>query len=242
MFENQTVRDESSGAIYRLSGGFKLGYPNPGTYAAHGSPPFTNYNPWFLMNIPSGPNIYPPGVFEDQVVRNPMSGSIYKLINGQKCHYPSMHVYKAHGEPPFTDVNPMLLADIVDGPHMNHHGIMEGAVVRDPSSGSIYVIKHGHKHHYPSMNVYAAHGNPPYVEYDSSILNSIPSGHPILPPGFYDGQVVRDSMSGAIYRIVNGQKRHYPDMQIYEMHGAPAFTNFESYTLNEIPNGPAYYD
>lgn len=240
MYEGQIVRDEQSGAIYRLSGGYKLHFPNMGTYQAHGSPAFTNYNTWLLAAIPQGPNIYPTGVSEGQVVRDPNSGAIYRLINGRKSHYPNMEVYTAHGKPAFTNVDSTLLSHIIDGPTMNGAGITEGSVIRDKASGAIYRVMNGHKHHYPNMPVYQAHGSPAFTDYESWQLSGIPEGPSILPPGFYDGQVVRNPQSGAIYRLANGRKSHYPNMNVYQAHGSPAYVDHDPNVLNNIPDGPAY--
>lgn len=240
MQEGQIVRDQASGAIYKLAGGFKHHYPNMGTYSAHGSPPSTNYDQYVLMGIPTGPNVYPPGLFEGQVVRDQSSGAIYKLVNGFKCHYPDMPSYTSHGSPPFTNFDSGILANLVDGPKMNAAGIVEGAIIRDNKSGAIYIMKHGHKHHYPNMGVYGAHGSPAYKDYDPSVLQNIPNGIPVLPPGYYEGQVIRNPQSGAIYRICGGKKCHYPNMQVYQMHGSPAYKDCDVNMLNNIPDGAAY--
>jgi len=208
-------------------------------YTSHGKPAFTNYATALLADVADG-QAMPLAVTEGSVVRDKSNGKIYRIVNGHNCHYPNFEVYTLHSKPQYQDLDSAVLTPIPDGHPILPPGVYEGMVVRDRNSGAIYRILHGAKCHYPNMDVYTAHGQPAFTEFDGHVVGPIPEGATVLPPGFHDGQVVRDKATGAIYRLVNGKKSHFPNMQVYTSHGSPAYTDFDSHALAPIPVGPSY--
>jgi hypothetical protein len=236
--EGSVVRDKSNGKIYRIIGGRKCHYPNMGTYESYGKPAYLDMESYQLSGFADGLNILPNGIYEGQVVRDTANGKIYRVMEGKKCHFPDTTVYASHGNPPFTNYAPQVMADIVDGPSIPML-IGEGSVVRDKSNGRIFKIINGLKCHYPNPTIYTAHGAPHVTDFDAHVLAPIPEGHPILPPGIYEGSVVRDQANGAIYRIINGLKCHYPNPEVYTAHGKPACQEFQAGLVAAIPDGPS---
>ena len=234
--EGSIIRDRATGAIYRVDGGRKSHF-TADVYKLHGTPAYTDFDGHQLAVLPDGPMVLPPGIFEGQVIRDVANGAIYKVIGGKKCHYSNGQVYAAHGSPAFTNFDSVLVNAVTSG-NAIAHSIVEGSVIRDPKTGAISRIINGKKSAYPNIHVYAAHGSPAYTEYDASVLNAIPTDiSVILPPGFTDGQIIRNQNSGAIYRIVHGRKCHFPNPESYAAHGSPAFTNFEPSRIDMIPDG-----
>lgn len=118
--EGSVLHDTVLGRVYRVSGNMKWWYPNEGVYATHGNPPFINYPPAVMEQIPTSPALMlPAGLVEGQVVHDPTTGEVSRLVLGRRCWYPTWAIYQAHGAPPFTNVNHHFLKDIPLGPRFS---------------------------------------------------------------------------------------------------------------------------
>lgn len=237
LFDGQVVRDPSGG-IYMLVSGKKCHFSGE-AYASHGSPAFTQMSNNVLADVVDGPAMQPKVkiIGEGTVVSDKSNGKIYVIHQGRKCHYPNMDIYALHGKPSFVACESHELGHFIDGPSILPPGVVEGQVIRDQASGSIYRVVNSQKCHYPNGEVYGAHGSPAFTNFGSNVVSSIPEGPVVLPPGLFEGQVIRDPSNGSIYKLAGGKKRHYPSMQVYQSHGSPAFTDYPSNVINSIPAG-----
>lgn len=59
-----------------------------------------------------------------------------------------------------------------------------------------------------------------------------------LPDGVANGDVIRCAATGGIYKIENGTKRWYPNMEIYTKHGQPEYKSANCAVVSNIPAGP----
>jgi hypothetical protein len=57
---------------------------------------------------------------------------------------------------------------------------------------------------------------------------------------FAEGATIRDSDTGAIYTIENGQKRWYPDWPTYVSWGKPAYKDYPNIAVYFTPQGPNF--
>lgn len=110
-----------------------------------------------------------------------------------------------------------------------------GAVLRCPISGSIYVIDKGKKRKFPNITVYRSWGRPSFKEVSCNLLKQIPNG-PELPL-LTSGMNLKCSTTGAIYEIQDGKKHWYPTSQIYKSWGSPSYQTLSCPLLDLIPNG-----
>jgi len=234
LFNGQVVRDPAGG-IFMLMEGKKRHYTAE-VYANHGNPAYTQMSNNVLNDVVDGPAMTCK-IGEGAVVLDKSNGKIYVISQGRKCHYPNMEIYTMYGKPHATSCEAHELTHFADGPSILPPGIVEGQVIRDQASGAIFRVVNGHKNAYPNGETYGAHGSPAFTNFASNIISSIADGPCILPPGLFDGQVIRDPQSGAIFKLEGGKKRHYPSMQVYQAHGSPAYTEYPSNICNSVASG-----
>lgn len=58
-----------------------------------------------------------------------------------------------------------------------------------------------------------------------------------LPSGIVNGDVIRDTTTGKIFKIAQGKRREYPDLNVYRSWGSPAYKDFPSRVVTTIPFG-----
>jgi hypothetical protein len=85
--------------------------------------------------------------------------------------------------------------------------------------------------------------NKKIINNQKNIMQLITSGMESLkkyPAGLVEGQVVHEPKSGAISKLVNGQKCWFPTPIIYAKYGSPSYTSMSDFILDTIPNGPNF--
>lgn len=192
---NQVVRCDSDGAIYKIDNN-TLRHYTPTGYAANGSPPYTNFDCSTLYKIPRGSDIdasvvapvassLPSGLTNNQVVRCDADGAIYKIDNNTLRHYTPAG-YNAAGGPAYQNVDCSTLNKIPRGSDIDAlvsatqlpNGLTNNQVVRCDADGAIYKIDNNTLRHYTPAG-YAANGSPQYTNASCSILNAISKGSDI---------------------------------------------------------------
>lgn len=66
------------------------------------------------------------------------------------------------------------------------------------------------------------------------------SAGPSLPAGIAEGDVIRCTATGGIYKIVNGKKQWYPSPAVWGKYGNPGFKDVDCGAVNSIPDGPNF--
>jgi hypothetical protein len=117
-----------------------------------------------------------------------------------------------------------------------------GNLMRDPSSGAIFLVAYGQKNRFPTCDMIARWGFGAscgsYIDITQAQQYRLNSGADIT-------QFARSSQTFALYHIVNGQKRAlrtWDQVLAIADGGSTAYADFPQATLNLIPTGPDYLE
>lgn len=112
-------------------------------------------------------------------------------------------------------------------------------------NGAIYKVINGKKCLYPSPDVFLSYGqintnSPPRVYSTTcNVANAFPSGPTLtLNTDWFEQKTVNCAGRPEVYRIISGQKCHYPNPDILNSYGAPTIITISCDTLDMFPTGP----
>jgi hypothetical protein len=153
--------------------------------------------------------------------------------------------YWAEGHPVPHTMSAEALNGIAQGPDL---AIPAGAFFRDANRGTIYQLGgDGAAHPLPNMDTLSCLGNPRYIDIPAAVLDGIRVGS--YAQCAREGQLVRDTQTGALWLIRNGQKDYVLNMAIADelMKRIPStqgrWTDVPHATLETYKPGPnAYVD
>ncbi len=90
-------------------------------------------------------------------------------------------------------------------------------------------------------SIYGWCGNPGEINCRTSVNDSLYNGAGLpLPPGFFNGNVIRCAVDGAIYRLEDNRRRWYPNPTVYAKYGRPPYTNVDCNIIDSIVPGPVF--
>ncbi len=165
-----------------------------------------------LEKYPLGPSIK----FPQYSLLQSKKGAIFLLVDDFKYGIPSKAIFKKIGFNPEeviraskADLDSYPTAGLLTAPSDNP--VTE--LVQDKKTGAIFAVERGVKHPLLEKAVLKANfRHRPFVRMSAAVLESLPTGEPIL---FADGTLVRGPESGTVYMISRGEKRPFRSADVF---------------------------
>lgn len=114
----------------------------------------------------------------------------------------------------------------------------EGRLLRDPATGAVYLIQNARRRWIPDADTFSA------FSFDWNQVQNLPAVLSVIPEGAafpkVPGKLLRDPVTGGVFVLELGRKRHVPDPQTFAALGLNwnAVSNQPAHVLNAIPDGP----
>lgn len=202
------VKSSSTGAIYTTQSGQKQQFVSAEALLALGYDPnnVMSVNDSLLGSLPNGPSISLRSLLVEGSRFRQTNGTIWRLENGQKRGFPTWEVYYSWGYQgsSFANLPDIEVNAIPSGGLINFRN---GALLKEQSDSTVYVVVEGQKRPFPSMQVMQEYG------YNPDAIQVVPDGQ---LGGIATGPMMETGSPTPLSAIINGGAQYTtsPDVTI----------------------------